>query len=129
MAIGRGCLAGIVLIMSVTAAFAEGDAAAGERSFSKCSACHIIENPRTRMGPHLMGVVGRQAGSVVDYKYSAAMKSAGTNGMIWTEDNLRAFLSSPKTVVPGTSMRFFGLWRESEINDLIAFLKTLPAPQ
>ncbi|MBD8687431.1 cytochrome c family protein [Rhizobium sp. CFBP 13717] len=125
----RACLSGVLVLLSVTIAYAEGDPARGERSFSKCSACHIIDNPRTRMGPHLMGVVGRPAGSVADYNYSAAMKDAGAKGMVWTEDNLRAFLYSPKKLVPGTSMRFFGLWSEDEINDLIAYMKTVPAPQ
>ena len=129
MVMMRACLSGVLVLFSLTTALAEGDAAKGERSFSKCSACHSIDNPRTRLGPHLMGVVGRPAGSVADYNYSAAMKDAGANGMVWTEDNLRAFLYSPKKLVPGTSMRFFGLWSEEEINDLIAYMKTVPAPQ
>lgn len=129
MAMIRACLSGVGVLLFAVTAFAEGDPARGERSFSKCSACHIIENPRTRMGPHLMGVVGRPAGSVADYNYSAAMRGAGANGMVWTEENLRAFLYSPKKLVPGTSMRFFGLWSEDEINDLIAYMKTVPAPQ
>ncbi len=76
-----------------------------------------------------MGVVGRPAGSVADYGYSDAMKGAGANGLVWTEEELHAFLYSPKKAVPGTSMRFFGLWSDSEIDDLIAYLKTVPAPQ
>ena len=129
MTIMRTWLSATFLVLGVSTAFADGDVANGERAFSKCSACHSIENPRTRMGPHLMGVVGRSAGSVADYKYSQAMTDAGAGGMVWTEDNLREFLSSPKKKVPGTSMRFFGLWSESEINDLIAYLKTVQAPQ
>ncbi len=129
MTIMRIWISATFLLLGVSSAFADGDVANGERAFSKCSACHSIENPRTRMGPHLMGVVGRPAGSVADYKYSQAMTDAGAGGMAWTEDNLREFLSSPKKKVPGTSMRFFGLWSESEINDLIAYLKTVQAPQ
>ncbi|MET0173112.1 MAG: cytochrome c family protein [Agrobacterium vaccinii] len=125
----RTWLSATFLVLGVSTAFADGDAANGERAFNKCSACHSIEKPRTRMGPHLMGVVGRPAGSVADYKYSQAMTDAGASGMVWTEDSLREFLSSPKKKVPGTSMRFFGLWSESEINDLIAYLKTVQAPQ
>lgn len=124
----RAWISVALLAISASMAFADGDPVNGERAFSKCSACHSIENPRTRMGPHLMGVVGRPAGSVVDYKYSQAMKDAGAGGMVWTDDNLRAFISSPKKTVPGTSMRFFGLWSESEINDIIAYLKTVQAP-
>lgn len=129
MVMMRACLSGVLVLFSLTTAFAEGDPAKGERSFSKCSAWHSIDNPRTRLGPHLMGVVGRPAGSVADYNYSAAMKDAGASGMVWTDDNLRVFLYSPKKLVPGTSMRFFGLWSEEEINDLIAYMQTVPAPQ
>lgn len=111
-------------------ALSDGDAVHGEQVFSKCSPCHSIDAPRTRMGPHLMGVVGRPAGAVADYKnYSQAMKDANTAGVIWTEEELGKFLSSPKKAIPGTSMRFFGLWSESEIADLIAYLKTKPLPQ
>ncbi len=119
------------LCLCVTAApsWAEGDAARGERAFSKCSACHSIDHPRTRLGPHLMGVVGRPAGAVADYKYSQAMKDAGGNGLVWTEEKLHAFLYSPKKTVPGTAMRFFGLWSDGEIDDLIAYLKTVQAPE
>lgn len=128
IAIMRACFSATLLMISVSVAVADGDAANGERVFSSCSPCHSIENPRTRMGPHLMGVVGRPAGSVADYKYSQAMQDAGSGGMVWTEDKLREFLSSPKKTVPGTSMRFFGLWSESGIDDLIAYLKTVQAP-
>jgi cytochrome c len=122
-------LTGCLIVLSASAALADGDPQRGERAFSKCSACHSIEKPRTRLGPHLMGVVGRPAGSVTDYGYSDAMKNAGADGLVWTEEKLHAFLYSPKKTVPGTSMRFFGLWSDSEIDDLIAYLKTVPAPQ
>ncbi|POO51868.1 c-type cytochrome [Agrobacterium rosae] len=129
MAMRLRILAAMCLIISASPSMAEGDAARGERAFSKCSACHSIDHPRTRLGPHLMGVVGRPAGTVPEYKYSAAMTDAGAGGLIWTEEKLHAFLYSPKKTVPGTSMRFFGLWSDSEIDDLIAYLKTVAAPQ
>ncbi|NTJ44840.1 cytochrome c family protein [Agrobacterium larrymoorei] len=111
-------------------AMAEGDAVRGERSFAKCSVCHDVDHPRTRMGPHLMGVVGRPAGIVVDFaSYSDAMKAAQANGVVWNENELSQFLASPRKFLPGTSMRFFGLWSQSEIDDIIAYLKTIPATQ
>lgn len=122
-------VAGCLFLLSASAAAAQGDPQRGERAFSKCSACHSVDKPRTRLGPHLMGVAGRAAGSVADYKYSEGMKNAAANGLVWTDEKLHAFLFSPKSTVPGTSMRFFGLWSDSEIDDLIAYLKTVPAPQ
>ena len=50
----------------VSIAAAEGDAAAGEKIFNKCKACHTIEQGgANRVGPILHGAVGRKAGSVV----------------------------------------------------------------
>lgn len=111
-------------------ALAEGNAVHGGKVFSRCSNCHSIDAPRTRMGPHLMGVVGRPMASVADYgHYSQALKDAGVAGRVWTEEELQGFISSPKKAIPGTSMRFFGLWSETDIADLIAYLKTHPMPQ
>lgn len=123
------CAAIALILCFTTSASADGDVANGERVFSRCSACHTIDAPRTRMGPHLMGVVGRPMASVADYKsYSQALKDAGSEGRVWSEEELSKFIASPKKAVPGTSMRFFGLWSETDITDLIAFLKTHPLP-
>lgn len=86
----------------------------------------MVDNEANRFGPTLKGVVGRRAGSVPDFKYSQAMKDAGAAGLVWDDAALAAFLSSPKRKVPGTSMRFFGLWTQSEIDDVIAYLKANP---
>ena len=55
----------------------------GEKVFKKCSACHMIASDGKNMiGPNLWGVIGRQAGSVADYKYSKAMIAYGKNGLL-----------------------------------------------
>ncbi|MFK3777723.1 c-type cytochrome [Agrobacterium sp. NPDC089420] len=126
----RGAVVTASFLLLVTSALAEGDAAHGEKVFSRCSTCHSADTPRTRMGPHLMGVVGRPMASVADYgHYSQAMKDAGAAGRVWTEDELQKFIASPKKAIPGNAMRFFGLWSETDIADLIAYLKTHPLPQ
>jgi cytochrome c len=94
-----------------------------EPIFEPCAHCHEIgPGAHTMTGPVLNGVVGRKAGTRTDYPYSEAMKKAG---IVWTEANLKRFLASPESVVPGTRMRFGGL-PEDEIGPLIAFLKTAP---
>ena len=95
--------------------------------FKKCVSCHEVERPRNKMGPHLNGLVGRTAGTVDGFKYSQAMRDAGTSGLVWNDANLHEFISSPKKKVPGTSMRFFGLWSDSDIDDLIAYIRSMPA--
>ncbi|WJH39609.1 cytochrome c family protein [Aliirhizobium terrae] len=98
----------------------------GARVFETCAACHAIDSDVNKMGPHLKGVFGRAAGSVPDFRYSQSMRKAGTDGLVWDEAALAAFLSSPKKMVPGTSMRFWGLWFQSEIDDVIAYMKANP---
>ncbi|QCO19737.1 cytochrome c family protein (plasmid) [Azospirillum brasilense] len=96
------------------------DAAAGEKVFNQCKACHTIEaGGPNRVGPNLHGVVGRKAGSVETFKYSDAMKSAGA----WDEATLDAYLADPKGAVPGNKMAFAGVKNEQARKDLIAYLK------
>lgn len=100
-----------------------GNVEAGRKAFGKCIYCHQVgPSARNMFGPHLNGIVGRRAGSAPDYRYSAAMKNAG---IVWTEDNLRAFARKPGKVVPDNNMRFYGLWSDKEAADLVAYLRTL----
>lgn len=103
------------------AALAEGDIRNGEKIYQKCRFCHILNQPANRMGPHLMQLQGRKAGTIEGFQYSAAMKQAGDNGLIWNDATLKEFLTAPKTMIPGTTMRFWGLW-EGQIDDLLAYL-------
>ncbi|MCY1668445.1 c-type cytochrome [Rhizobium sp. SL86] len=91
-----------------------------------CASCHAVTDDANIFGPHLKGVYGRPAASVADYAYSDAMKAAGEGGLVWDEAALSTFLSKPSKLVPGTKMRFFGFWFQSEIDDVIAYLKANP---
>ena len=102
------------------------DIAHGKRVFETCASCHVPDAETNKYGPYLKGVVGRKAGSVPDFRYSKAMSDAGAAGLVWNDETLAEFLYSPKKKVPGTSMRFWGLWSEAEIRDVIAYLKTSP---
>ncbi len=106
------------------AAPAAGDAAAGKKVFNKCKACHFVDKEKNKVGPHLKGVVGRKAASVEGFKYSEAMKAKGAEGLVWTEDNLKAYLAAPKKFVPGNKMAFAGLKKDKDIADVIAYLKS-----
>ena len=62
----------------IMALFASVSAAEGAKVFKKCAACHsIAEGGKNKIGPALWGVLGRQAGSLPDYKYSKAMAAHG----------------------------------------------------
>ena len=100
-----------------------GDAAAGQKVFNKCRACHVADKETNRVGPHLVGIIGRKAGTVDGFKYSDGMKGAGEKGLVWTEENIAKYMKDPKDFVPGNRMAFVGLKKDEEIQDLIAFLK------
>lgn len=100
------------------------DAAAGQRVFNQCRACHTIEDGgRNQVGPNLHGVVGRKAAATEGFRYSANMKELGEQGHVWTEEHLRAYLTNPKSVVPRGTMAFAGVRNPQQLNDLLAYLK------
>jgi cytochrome c len=104
-------------------AVAAGDVDAGAKLFTRiCGGCHQVgESARGGFGPQLNGIFGRTSGSVADYQYSDAMKSAG---IVWTRETLTAYLEAPKKVVPGTRMIFWGLSDPEKIENLLAYLQT-----
>ena len=87
--------------------------------FNKCKACHAADETKNKIGPHLVGIFGRPAGSVEGFKYSDAMKSAGIVG---EDDTIGAYLEEPKADIPGHRMAFVGLRKDDEIADLLAYL-------
>jgi cytochrome c len=113
-------------VLFAVPAHAEGDAAKGEKVFAKCKACHEVDKGVNKVGPTLKGIVGRKAASVADYKYSEAMLAKGTEGVVWDEATLTAYLPDPKAYVPKTKMAFAGLKKPEEVADIIAYLKAHP---
>jgi cytochrome c len=103
-------------------ALAEGDAAAGEKVFNKCKACHTVEDGKNKVGPSLHSVIGRTPASVEGFKYSKGME-AFASGHVWDEETLSAYLEAPKTVVEGTKMAFVGLKKPEDRDNVIAYLK------
>jgi cytochrome c len=108
----------------------EGDAAAGKKVFTKCMACHDAVTDKNKIGPSLLGVFGRTAGTYESYlaKYSANMKEAGAGGLKWDDANLTAYLRDPKAVIPKGKMAFVGLKKDDELANVIAYLKADPKP-
>jgi len=96
------------------------DVAAGKSSFNKCLACHAIgENAKNKVGPELNGLDGRKSGTAEGYSYTDANKNSG---ITWNEATFKEYIKDPKAKIPGTKMAFAGIKKESEINDLWAFV-------
>jgi len=118
----RSALAALLLTGALAVpAFAEGDAANGEKVFRRCIACHVIDQETNRLGPHLIGVYGRQAGSVDGYTYSEGFADAD---FVWDETTLDPWLADPKAMIPGAKM-LLKLAKPEDRADVIAYLKSL----
>lgn len=118
-------IASLVLAVLPHPARAVGDPAAGEKIFLKCRACHQIgETAKNAVGPKLNGLLGRPAGSIEGYSYSAANKNSG---IVWDEATFREYIKGPQAKIPSTKMVFPGLKSDQEIDDIVAFLKQFDA--
>ena len=105
---------------NIMALFASTSAAEGAKVFKKCAACHsIAEGGKNKIGPALWGVLGRQAGSLPDYKYSKAMAAYGKK---WSFEEMNGFLIKPKDWIKGTKMSYAGLKNEKERAAVILYM-------
>jgi cytochrome c len=98
----------------------EGDPAAGQKVFNKCRACHVLDEEKNRVGPYLLGIFGRPAGTAEGFTYSPAMKEAE---IVWDEETIAEYVADPRAYIPGNRMAFPGLKSEDDITNLMAYLK------
>lgn len=123
----RVLLAAAAALVALSTGASAQDAAAGKKIFNRCKACHDVEQAKNKVGPHLVGIVGRKAGSLPDYAYSDPMKAKGAEGLVWDDANIAAYMTDPKGFIPDNKMAFAGLKKPEDIANLIAYLKTFPA--
>jgi cytochrome c len=99
-----------------------GDPAHGAKVFASiCATCHSAARPpRDVIGPSLLGVVGRKAGSKPGFAYSHAMLAAG---FVWTPAQLETYIAKPQALVPGNRMPFAGLPNPKDRADVVGFLE------
>lgn len=103
----------------------EPDAAAIERgeriASTTCRNCHALTVETNRIGPHLVAVLDRQAGTVPGYNYSDGMKRYAYT---WTPDRMITFLENPRGVVPQTKMGISPL-RPDQARDVVTYIQSL----
>ena len=100
-------------------------AAAGEKVFKKCKACHQVgEGAKNRTGPQLNDLFGRTVGGLDGFKYSKALISLGSDGVVWNEETIAAFLANPKAYAKGTKMSFAGLKKDSDVAAVTEYLRS-----
>lgn len=129
-------LAAVAFGVTGSAAFA-GDPVAGERQWRQCRSCHMIVSPDGeqiqnggRVGPNLYGVIGRQAGSVEGFRYSAELVAMGEDGLVWDEETFVAYVQDPtgymREATGNTSARSpMNFQMRSGAEDMFAYLESL----
>ncbi|MFT6412216.1 MAG: cytochrome c [Glaciecola sp.] len=79
-----------------------------------CTQCHNAAPSDSHiLGPNLVGVYNRQAGTAEGYgRYSSAMVAKGIQGTFWNRPNLSEFLTHGKEFIPGNLMN-----QQSDLSD------------
>ncbi len=105
------------------------DLAAGQGIFEhKCHVCHRIGPGASNfVGPALNGLDGRAIASVAGYSYSDADLAKKKAGFVWNETTFRAYITNPQADIPGTKMIFPGLPKDSDRDNLWAYLAQFKA--
>jgi len=111
----------VIDLSGLPVAYQDADVSTGRRRFAQCRACHQVhDGTRHSIGPDLFGVFGRHAGGNDSYPtYSSAMKDSG---IVWTAEELDAWIASPRSKIPGTAMVYVGMRDPNARRDLIAWL-------
>lgn len=124
MRFGLSLFSVVIIFIGLIGTTNAADVENGKLVFKRCIACHYADKSENKVGPSLQGVIERQAGTLAGYRFSQPMINAGKNGLIWTRDNLVNYLHNPQAMVKGTRMASIKIKDDSEIDDLIAYLKS-----
>ena len=123
----RAITVGLLSIFAIITPAKSQDIEAGEKVFKKCSPCHSADKEKNGLGPYLLGVVDRPAGSVEGFKYSKALLEQADGGLVWTVEDITEYLRKPSAKIKGTKMAFPGLKKDEDISNVIAYLQSQPA--
>ena len=121
---GKFLAAGLALSMALAAgAGSTAMAASGEKVFKKrCKSCHTVKAGKHKVGPSLVGIVGKKAGTQDGYKKYKGLKGADFS---WNEENLDKWLKNPKKFLGKSTSMSFKLKKEKERKAVIEYLKGL----
>ena len=85
--------------------------------------CHVLADQSAgSLGPSLLGLFGRSAGTASGFGYSRAMRDSGVK---WSDDTLDYFLAAPQGYIPGTSMSAEPVIDDAQRWNIVAYIKSL----
>jgi cytochrome c2 len=112
---------GLMLSFALPAS-AGGDPAAGRKLYEmRCLSCHGDAKTKGTLGPSLIGIIGRKAGTGPDGTISRPLSESR---ITWDEASLDTYLAAPSEKVHGTIMPV-GVNNPQERQDLIAYIKSM----
>ncbi len=96
----------------------------GKDLFKACAQCHTVEKGgAVKQGPDLHDIVGRDIGKHPSFtSYSPALAEKGGK---WTWEALANYIHDPKGYIPGNRMSYAGMKDNTELADLMVYLRTL----
>lgn len=99
-----------------------GDAGRGRLVFAPCRTCHFTHPQQGHgNGPSLYRIFGKVAGSQAGFDYYSPQLQA--SGIVWTPQQMYAWLADPMAATPGTTMMSHGVPDPGQRADLIAYLQ------
>lgn len=107
----------VVAELTFDEAYQMADADTGARLWSQCRACHQLEPGRNGVGPYLYNVVGREAHIAEGFSYSGALPD-----VVWSPQEISAFIANPRGYAPGTSMSYAGMGDVQDRANVVAHL-------
>jgi cytochrome c len=113
----------MVVVVSAQMSLPAAKPADGAALFKQqCATCHTTDaSDPARQGPPLFNIVGREAGTIEGFRYSAGFATAKFK---WDEQELDAWLTNPQAMIPGAVMPYRQAKSEIRIA-IVSYLKEL----
>lgn len=101
-ALARSAAAFLLFVSAVCATAQAAGSEWGKALYeSRCGGCHSLD--QDRIGPRHRGLIGRRAGTVEGFEYSAALRAAR---IVWSAQTLDRWLANPERLIPGQRMNY-----------------------